>query len=138
VDFHDSSQAAGTPFFDEDRFIIKFNNFWTAETPPGYSLLFTHPINRSDLPFTTLSGLVDCDTFHHSPIHFPARWHDANFNGTLPKGTPVAQCIPVKREIWNATFEELSTEGVMRMVETQDATDRESGIYRHRFRSTKR
>ncbi len=138
VDFHDSSQAVGTPFFDEDRFIIKFNNFWTAETPPGYSLLFTHPINRSDLPFTTLSGLVDCDTFHHSPIHFPARWHDANFNGTLPKGTPVAQCIPVKREIWNATFEELSTEGVMRMVETQDATDRESGVYRHQFRSTKR
>src|SRR5262245_37663425 len=33
IDFHDSSQVEGTPFFDEDRFIIKFNNFWTIELP---------------------------------------------------------------------------------------------------------
>ena len=138
IDFHDSSQAAGTPFFNEDRFIIKFNNFWTVEAPPGYSLLFTHPVNRSDLPFTTLTGLVDADTFHLSPVHFPARWTDANFNGVLPKGTPVAQCIPVKREVWGATFEELSVEGVRRMVETQDATDREAGVYRRQFRAPKR
>jgi hypothetical protein len=55
IDYHDNVQVAGTPFFDDDRFIIKFNNFWTIETPPGYSLLFTHPLNRSDLPFTTLA-----------------------------------------------------------------------------------
>ena len=83
-------------------------------------MLFTHPINRSDLPFTTLTGLVDCDTFRHTPIHFPARWNDANFNGVLPKGTPVAQCLPVKRELWSADFEELSGDGLTRMIETQD------------------
>lgn len=138
IDFHDPSQAAGTPFFDDDRFIIKFNNFWTVEAPPGYSLLFTHPVNRSDLPFTTITGLVDSDRFHYSPVHFPARWHDPDFNGVLPKGTPVAQCLPVKREIWNASFEELTAEGVTRMIETQDATDRESGVYRREFRSPKR
>ena len=71
IDFHDASQVAGTPFFDDDRFIIKFNNFWTIETPHGYSLLFTHPVNRSDLPFTTLTGLVDCDTFSQTPAQFP-------------------------------------------------------------------
>src|SRR5579872_969497 len=108
IDFHDSSQIAGTPFFEDDRFIIKFNNFWTIEAPPGYSLLFTHPVNRKDLPFTTLTGLVDCDTFRDSPVHFPARWHDADFNGVLPKGTPVAQCVPVKRENWTGRFETLS------------------------------
>ncbi|HUZ31767.1 MAG TPA: hypothetical protein VMV19_06645, partial [Xanthobacteraceae bacterium] len=74
IGFHDSSQIAGTPFFDEDRFVIKFNSFWTIEAPPGYSVLFTHPVNRADLPFTTLTGLVDCDTFHDSTINFPARW----------------------------------------------------------------
>ena len=47
IDFHDASQVAGTPFFDDDRFIIKFNNFWTIELPPGYSLLVTHPVNRA-------------------------------------------------------------------------------------------
>jgi hypothetical protein len=138
IDFHDPSQAAGTPFFDDDRFIIKFNNFWTVEAPPGYSLLFTHPVNRSDLPFTTLTGLVDCDTFHDSPIHFPARWHDAGFNGVLPKGTPVAQCLPVKREIWNADFEELSGEGITRLIEAQEAMAGEQGVYRRQFRAPKR
>jgi hypothetical protein len=45
IGFHDPSQIAGTPFFDEDRFIIKFNSFWTIEAPSGYSVLFTHPTN---------------------------------------------------------------------------------------------
>ena len=58
IGFHDPSQVVGTPFFDEDRFIIKFNNFWTIEAPPGYAILFTHPVNRGDLPFTTFTGLV--------------------------------------------------------------------------------
>src|SRR5262245_20707496 len=79
INFHDGSQVAGTPFFDEDRFIIKFNNFWTIELPPGYSLLVTHPINRDDLPFTTLTGLVDVDLYSLSFVHFPARWRDPEF-----------------------------------------------------------
>jgi len=138
IDFHDPSQAAGTPFFEDDRFLLKFNNFWIIEAPPGYSLLFTHPINRADLPFTTLTGLVDCDAFHFSPIHFPARWNDAKFNGVLPKGTPVAQCVPIKREIWNADFGELSDEGFVRMIETQDAIAASHGVYRRQFRAPKR
>ena len=121
IDFHDPSQIAGTPFFDDDRFIIKFNNFWTIEAPPGYSLLFTHPVNRTDLPFTTLTGLVDCDTFNDSPVNFPARWHDTGFNGVLPKGTPVAQCLPVKRESWAGRFEVLSGEA-------NDAYDRNARL----------
>lgn len=138
IDFHDSSQVAGTPFFDEDRFIIKFTNFWTIETPPGYSLLFTHPVNRTDLPFTTLTGLVDCDTFRDSPVNFPARWHDPNFNGVLPKGTPVAQCMPVKRENWSARFDVLSMDAAMRVIETRDAMGRETDVYRRKFRAPKR
>jgi hypothetical protein len=138
IGFHDSSQIAGTPFLDEDRFIIKFNNFWAIQAPPGYSLLFTHPVNRTDLPFTTLTGLVDCDSFHHTPVAFPARWHDPSFNGVLPKGTPVAQCLPVKRESWSGRFEVLSGEANERMIETRDAIRREGGVYRHQFRVSKR
>jgi hypothetical protein len=138
IDFHDSSQVADTPFFDDDRFIIKFTNFWTIEAPPGYSLLFTHPVNRTDLPFTTLTGLVDCDTFRDNPVNFPARWHDMNFNGTLPKGTPVAQCLPVKRESWSARFDELSGDASTRLIATQDAMGRETDVYRRKFRAPKR
>jgi hypothetical protein len=129
---------AGTPFFDDDRFIIKFNCFWTIEAPPGYSLLFTHPINRPDLPFTTLTGLIDSDTFHDIAMSFAARWHDPNFNGVLPKGTPVVQCLPVKRDSWSADFEALSAEDTTRLLAMKRAITREAGIYRRRFRAPKR
>jgi hypothetical protein len=91
IGFHDASQVVGTPLFEEDCFVIKFHNLWTIEAPEGYSLLFTHPVNRFDLPFTTLTGLVDSDQYYDNWIHFPAHWHDKNFSGVLPKGTPVAQ-----------------------------------------------
>jgi hypothetical protein len=138
IGFHDPSQIVGTPFFDEDRFIIKFNTFWNIEAPAGYSLLFTHPVNRTDLPFTTLTGLVDCDTFYHSSVSLPARWHDTGFDGVLPKGTPVAQCLPVKRESWAGRFEVLSGEATKLMTQTRTAIGRESGVYRRQFRAPKR
>ena len=138
IAFHDPSQTKGSPFFDEDRFIIKFNNFWNIEAPPGYSLLFTHPVNRTDLPFTTLTGLVDCDTFHDSPLSFPARWHDPSFDGVLPKGTPIAQCLPVKRESWAARCETLSDDAIERMRKVRTAIARETDVYRRQFRVPKR
>ena len=137
IDFHFNVQAAGTPFFEEDRFLLKFMNFWTIETPPGYSLLFTHPLNRPDLPFTTVTGLVDTDTYD-SLVHFPTHWHDAGFNGVLPKGTPVAQCIPVKREKWTSEIDTLSLEEEARLNETIIAVGREAGVYRREYRARKR
>jgi hypothetical protein len=138
VAFHDGSQVAGTPYHQDDRFAIKFNNFWTIEAPAGYSLLFTHPVNRPELPFTTLTGLVDSDLYHDNLVHFPAHWHDAGFSGVLPKGTPIAQCMPVKRESWEARIETLSSEAAARLRELSAAIEREPGIYRHKFRAAKR
>lgn len=138
IDYHDNVQVAGTPFFDDDRFIIKFNNLWTIETPPGYSLLITHPLNRGDLPFTTITGLVDTDTYVDNLINIPARWHDTAFSGVLPKGTPVAQCVPVKREKWGARFEALSGDAAARLNETAGSIANELGIYRREFRAAKR
>ena len=138
ISFHDPSQVTATPFSEPDRFIIKFNNFWIIEAPPGYSLLFTHPINRPELPFTTLTGLVDCDTFNHSPVHFPARWRDMSFNGVLPKGTPVAQCVPVRRESWTGHFEGLSADAMARLAQMKQTLAREANVYRREFRAPKR
>jgi hypothetical protein len=135
IGFHDASQVTGTPFFDSDRFLIKFHNLWTIQAPPGYSLLFTHPANRFDLPFTTLTGMVDCDRFHDAWINFPAHWHDANFSGVLPRGTPVAQCFPVKRETWVAGAETFTDEATQRAHDLLGAIGREKGVYRRRFRA---
>jgi hypothetical protein len=98
IGFHDEGQVIETPLFEQDRFLIKFHNLWCIEAPEGYAMFFTHPVNRFDLPFTTLSGLVDCDRYQDNWVHFPAHWHDKNFTGVLPRGTPVAQCVLVKRE----------------------------------------
>jgi hypothetical protein len=136
LDFHDSAQVIGTPLFDEDAFIIKFNNFWTIETPPGYSLLVTHPVNRHDLPFTTLTGLVDTDLYKDSFINFPAQWRNSKFAGVLPKGTPVAQCLPVKRDLWSSRFDTITGDAVSHVQETTEAET--VGVYRRQFRAQKR
>ena len=133
--FHDPSQVSDTPLFDADRFLIKFHNLWTIEAPEGYALFFTHPVNRFDLPFTTLSGLVDCDRYHENWVHFPAHWHDMNFNGVLPRGTPIAQCIPVKREKWTARTMALTREEAKRVHDVSADVLREPGVYRRRFRA---
>jgi hypothetical protein len=135
IGFHDPSQVTGTPLFDADRYLIKFHNLWTIEAPEGYSLLFTHPVNRFDLPFTTLTGLVDCDHYHDAWIHFPAHWHNTNFSGVLPKGTPIAQCFPVKRENWVARTAVFTDEETQRAHDLTNAIFREKGVYRRQFRT---
>ena len=124
-----------TPLFEQDRFVVKFHNLWTIEAPDGYALLFTHPANRFDLPFTTLTGLVDCDRYHDNWIHFPAHRHDANFSGVLPKGTPVAQCMPVKRESWVTRTATFTKEETQRAHDLMNAIYRETGVYRRQFRA---
>ena len=135
IGFHDAAQVTGTPLFDPDRFLIKFMNAWTIEAPQGYSLLFTHPFNRFDLPFTTLTGVVDCDLYRDAWIHFPAHWRDEGFSGVLPKGTPVAQCIPIKRESWSLRTAAFTDEETQRTHDLLEEMGRERGVYRRRFRS---
>jgi hypothetical protein len=133
--FHDASQVAGTPLFDADRSVLKFHNLWTIEAPPGWSLLFTHPTNRFDLPFTTLTGLVDCDRYHDALIHFPALWRDPAFSGVLPRGTPIAQCIPLKRERWKVRTAAFTDADARKLEDVMGAIAREKGVYRRRFRA---
>ncbi len=133
--FHDASQVAGTPLFADDRFMVKFHNLWTIEAPEGYALLFTHPANRFDLPFTTLTGIVDCDRYYDNWIHFPAHWHDDNFNGVLPKGTPIAQCMPVKRDKWEMRTATFTQDESQRLHDLTTEMYNETGIYRRRFRA---
>jgi len=134
VGFHDPSQMIGAPMSDPDRFLIKFHNLWTIEAPDGYALFFTHPVNRLDLPFTTLTGMVDCDRYYDSWVHFPAYWHDMDFQGVLPKGTPIAQCFPIRRETWEFRTQSFSHEEATRVRDLTAEISREKGVYRRRFR----
>lgn len=82
--------------YEPDAF--KWEAYFTVETPPGYSCYFMHPANRLDLPFYTLSGLVDTDNYK-LPVNLPF-FLRKDFEGIIPKGTPIAQIIPIKRESW--------------------------------------
>lgn len=132
---HVAEQGTGTPFdLGDGRQVLKFMKVWTLETPPGWSLLFVHPMNRADLPFYTLSGLVDCDGFSDGLVHFPALWTDDGFEGVLPAGTPVAQAIAVPRAQPTLSVE---TQGPARQAATravQAALQSEPGVYRKRHR----
>jgi hypothetical protein len=135
IGFHDASQVIGSPLFEPDRFIVKFHNWWTIEAPEGYSAFFTHPVNRLELPFRTLSGLVDCDRYRDGFVHFPAHWHDLDFCGVLPRGTPIAQCWPMKRESWAVETSCLTPEEIERTHHLTSWIKREPGVYRRQFRA---
>jgi len=83
---------------------------WTAKLPKGYSLLITHPHNRLDLPFTTLSGFIDSDVFYHTPIGNIPFFVYKNFQGVIPAGTPMYQMIPIKRDAWERIIEKFDEE----------------------------
>jgi hypothetical protein len=76
---------------------------YTFELPEGYSAIVTHPLNRFDLPFTTLSGVVDADLFPMVPGNIPF-FLQKGFNGVIPKGTPFAHVFPYKRDKWSMSI----------------------------------
>ena len=79
---------------------LKWGNSFYITTPKGYSCHITHPANREELPFKTLTGVVDTDT-HPVIINFPFLIKKG-FKGIIPAGTPIAQITPFKRDDWVA------------------------------------
>ena len=97
ISFHPVEQAPEHPARNQHAY-PKWNNPWAIKTPKGYSTLFTQPMHRESV-FTILPGIVDTDTYT-APVNFPFVVNDPNFEGLIPKGTPIAQVIPFKREGW--------------------------------------
>ena len=85
LSFHVAAQFAQAPFARGGHAALKFNSFWTIELEPGWSLFATHPVNRDDLPFRLISGLVDSDRFHDGGINFPAVWMSRIFPACCPR-----------------------------------------------------
>lgn len=134
LSFHVPAQATGTPFFSPDVAIVKFNSFWTIELEPGYSLFATHPVNRADLPFRTLTGLVDSDRFTDVGVLFPAQWVEPEFEGVLPRGTPVAQCFAVERGRPELLFQSFTDQDARRYEATAGKLLGRPGVYRREYR----
>src|ERR1700687_5846292 len=135
LSFHVAAQFPDAPFAREGQAALKFNSFWTIELEPGWSLFATHPVNRDDLPFRLISGLVDADRFHDGGINFPAIWMQPEFSGVLPKGTPVAQCFAVPRAAPALEFECFDEAHKTAYANTVAEVLSTPGVYRKRFRA---
>ena len=88
--------------------VYKYFHGWIPKTPPGYSCLIIHPVGYQNLPFRTLTGIIDTDTLRtnaNSPFVIKK-----GFQGIIEQGTPMFQIIPFKRDEWESTFTEQSEE----------------------------
>lgn len=82
---------------------FEWRQYWIPKLPNGYSMLYTHPLNRTDLPFYSLTGVVDSDVFYtHQNGGAHPFYIKKDFVGLIPAGTPMYQMIPIKREKWNS------------------------------------
>lgn len=135
IGIHVPEQVTGMPIELNGQVVIKFTNYWTLETQEGWDLLFTHPFNRPDLPFHTLSGVVSADRFTHGYVHFPAMWTRSDFSGILPKGTPIAQVIAIPRSRLSLNVEEMSPDDIEQSRLVQEALQAEAGVYRKSYRA---
>lgn len=114
VEFHPVEQAPLHPKTNSFAY-PKWNNYWSIKTPKGYSTLFVQPFHRESL-FTILPGIVDTDTYT-VPVNFPFILNDLSFEGLIPKGTPMVQLIPIKRDAWSMDFgseNEISEQNLIR------------------------
>lgn len=102
VTTHAPEQIIGLPKPPDSEWsdVFKWYSPFHIKTPKGYSCLFTHPLNRPELPFKTLSGVVETDTYPNA-VQFP--FHVNKLPKpfiVIEKGTPLVQIIPFKRENW--------------------------------------
>jgi hypothetical protein len=76
---------------------------WGVQVPKGYSVLYSQPFNRFELPFLTTSGIIDNDKVNMPgtvPFFIAKDW-----TGVIPAGTPYMQLFPFKREDWESEIE---------------------------------
>lgn len=85
--------------------VFKYMHGWIIETPKGYSSIITHPIGYPNIPIRTLTGIIDSDSLQtHANAPFVIK---EGFEGVIPKGTPMFQVIPFKRDDWEMDIDVL-------------------------------
>lgn len=107
---------------------MAWSSLWGMALPKGWSLLITHPFNRFDLPFTTMSAIMESDRFTPNgniPFFLQEGW-----TGVIKKGTPYAQIIPIKRSSWMSTFSKMSIKDKFLAISAREV---DYGFYRSKI-----
>ena len=100
IGYHDKAQIPKEWHHKTGEYAGKFINKWLITTPPGYSCLFTQPMNRfGEDRFLLINGVVDTDNYINT-INFPFILLKRDKQFLIKKGDPMVQIIPFKRESW--------------------------------------
>ena len=100
VDLHGGDQVPGAPYSGMP--VVTFRTPWLIRTPKEYSTLVLPPLNRFEMPFVPLSGVVETDTYYRQ-VAFPSLcMMTPGQQVKLVKGMPLVQVVPVLREAWLA------------------------------------
>lgn len=98
IKIHNSNTKLIDPPENYHRQVVTYQWNYITQTPKGYSCLFTEPLAYQNSVFKAIPAIVDTDkevlNFHLS------MWLKKDFTGIIPKGTPIAQIIPFKRDDW--------------------------------------
>ena len=126
--YHAPSQVQGAPF---ERFmVVKILNPWLIRTPPGYSTLFQPLLNRFNNDLIPLAGLVETDLFYRH-VNFPAVLTIPR--GTtlkLPRGSPLVQVIPIKRDQFESEVVPVDTEAFNVMLKRTMGDPEDANFYK--------
>jgi len=121
ITWHSPEQFSNFPIPDSYHYMVaKWVNHWTVIVPKNYSVLFSHPSNRVDLPFFTLSGLVNCGDYRN-PVQFPFLLK-RGFEGIIESGTPICQLHIIKNEKWKTKVMEYDYKRVYKNNKTFQKT----------------
>ena len=97
--FHNETQLPPTWKNLAGKNAGKSGNKSLVKTPPGYSCLFIHPMNRLEERWKIIEGVVDTDNYVNV-INFPFILKKRDEQFLIKKGDPMVQIIPFKRESW--------------------------------------
>jgi hypothetical protein len=129
----DSVNTVSDDLFYPVEFI--WTTCWSTILPKGYSALITHPLNHLELPFFTLSAIIDFDKYKNSQVGNIPFYIKKDFTGLIPAGTPMYQIIPIKRENWESEALEYNEKENKKIDYVQN---REFfGVYKKYFHSKK-
>jgi hypothetical protein len=102
--------------FSLGKVLIKLSNPWIIETPKGWSIQIKNPANNWSNDLQLIEGVVDSDTYYNQ-VNLPCVWTGSELGEwIIPKGTPLAQVIPFKRQ---RTSMKVETYDLDRVAKTQ-------------------
>jgi hypothetical protein len=133
---HSEAQVMGIPAAEKStgRGAHKLICPWVIRTPPGYSCLYTAPLNQADDKIQIISGVVATDNYFNQ-VNFPFLWTGGDWEGILERGIPLVQVIPFRRDQFTQICRAITPQEQIESVAISESLHNDFGQgYKEKFR----